>query len=83
MIRVDATYNLTVADFETYFVGENKVLVHNCKKKAKDRRREQKRKSNEEKFGDPDFEEPASEGFAKNADKGLSKDKKRKLHDKK
>lgn len=28
--RVDATYNLTVADFETYFVGENKVLVHNC-----------------------------------------------------
>ncbi|WP_121100941.1 RHS repeat-associated core domain-containing protein [Litorimonas taeanensis] len=30
--RVDATYNLTVADFETYFVGENKVLVHNCKK---------------------------------------------------
>jgi len=30
--RIDATYNLTVADFETYFVGENKVLVHNCKK---------------------------------------------------
>jgi len=29
--RIDATYNLTVADFETYFVGENKVLVHNCK----------------------------------------------------
>ena len=28
--RIDATYNLTVADFETYFVGENKVLVHNC-----------------------------------------------------
>lgn len=30
--RIDATYNLTVADFETYFVGENKVLVHNCTK---------------------------------------------------
>lgn len=30
--RIDATYNLTIADFETYFVGENKVLVHNCKK---------------------------------------------------
>lgn len=30
--RVDGTYNLTVADFETYFVGRNKVLVHNCKK---------------------------------------------------
>lgn len=28
--RIDATYNLTVADFETYFVGTNKVLVHNC-----------------------------------------------------
>jgi RHS repeat-associated protein len=30
--RVDGTYNLTVADFETYFVGKNKVLVHNCKR---------------------------------------------------
>ena len=29
--RIDATYNLTVADFETYFVGEQRVLVHNCK----------------------------------------------------
>lgn len=29
--RSDATYNLTVADFETYFVGEQRVLVHNCK----------------------------------------------------
>jgi RHS repeat-associated protein len=28
--RTDATYNLTVADFETYFVGEQRVLVHNC-----------------------------------------------------
>ena len=28
--RKDATYNLTVADFETYFVGENGILVHNC-----------------------------------------------------
>ena len=28
--RTDATYNLTVADFETYFVGEHGVLVHNC-----------------------------------------------------
>lgn len=34
--RIDATYNLTVADFETYFVGENKVLVHNCDIKTKD-----------------------------------------------
>ena len=30
--QTNATYNLTVADFETYFVGENRVLVHNCKK---------------------------------------------------
>jgi len=28
--RTDATYNLTVADFETYFVGEDSILVHNC-----------------------------------------------------
>ena len=28
--RLDATYNLTVADFETYFVGRQRVLVHNC-----------------------------------------------------
>lgn len=28
--RTDATYNLTVAGFETYFVGEQRVLVHNC-----------------------------------------------------
>lgn len=27
----DATYNLTVADFETYFVGSQRILVHNCK----------------------------------------------------
>ena len=29
--RKEATYNLTVADFETYFVGENGILVHNCR----------------------------------------------------
>ncbi len=35
--RIDKTYNLTVAEFETYFVGEQRVLVHNdC---ARDRRR--------------------------------------------
>ena len=28
--RSDSTYNLTVNDFETYFVGELRVLVHNC-----------------------------------------------------
>jgi len=28
--RTDATFNLTVADFETYFVGAQRVLVHNC-----------------------------------------------------
>ena len=28
--REDLTYNFTVADFNTYFVGENRVLVHNC-----------------------------------------------------
>lgn len=28
--RKDGTYNLTVADFHTYFVGEFNVLVHNC-----------------------------------------------------
>lgn len=29
---VDGTYNLTVADYETYFVGQSRVLVHNCKR---------------------------------------------------
>ena len=28
--RVDATYNLTVDVFHTYFVGDQRVLVHNC-----------------------------------------------------
>ncbi|WP_417477183.1 polymorphic toxin-type HINT domain-containing protein [Maricaulis sp.] len=28
--RVDATYNLTVDAFHTYFVGDQRVLVHNC-----------------------------------------------------
>lgn len=28
--RLEGTYNLTIADFETYFVGENRILVHNC-----------------------------------------------------
>lgn len=28
--RTANTYNLTVADFETYFVGEPRILVHNC-----------------------------------------------------
>jgi hypothetical protein len=28
--RVDATFNLTVDVFHTYFVGDQRVLVHNC-----------------------------------------------------
>lgn len=28
--RLQATYNFTVADFHTYFAGEQKALVHNC-----------------------------------------------------
>ncbi|MDH3273691.1 MAG: polymorphic toxin-type HINT domain-containing protein [Gammaproteobacteria bacterium] len=36
--RLDATYNLTVADFETYFVGEILVLVHNCVVHGNDKR---------------------------------------------
>lgn len=28
--RFEGTYNLTVADFHTYFVGEFTILVHNC-----------------------------------------------------
>jgi RHS repeat-associated protein len=33
--RIEPAFNLTVADFETYFVGENRVLVHNCGDKFK------------------------------------------------
>jgi hypothetical protein len=40
--RTDATFNLTVADFETYFVGEFGVLVHNCSKKPGGGRNAQK-----------------------------------------
>jgi hypothetical protein len=29
MDRIEPTYNLTIADYHTYFVGENKVWVHN------------------------------------------------------
>ena len=35
-VRTDATYNLTVADFQTYFVGERRVLVHNCPNNSPD-----------------------------------------------
>ena len=28
--KVDYTYNLTVADYSTYFVGQSRVFVHNC-----------------------------------------------------
>jgi|GEM_PF-697100 len=31
--RTNGTYNITVKDFETYFVGKQKVLVHNCSPK--------------------------------------------------
>lgn len=27
----EPTFNLTVADFETYYVGESRILVHNCR----------------------------------------------------
>ncbi len=29
--QVEDTYNFTVADFNTFFAGESKALVHNCK----------------------------------------------------
>ncbi len=32
--RIETTYNLTVADFHTYFVGEDGVWVHNCGESA-------------------------------------------------
>ncbi len=33
--RWDSTFNLTVAEFSTYFVGRHRVLVHNCDPKKK------------------------------------------------
>ncbi|PWW01521.1 intein/RHS repeat-associated protein [Hoeflea marina] len=30
MYKTERTYNLTIADYETYFVGSRRVLVHNC-----------------------------------------------------
>lgn len=41
--RRDSTYNLTVTDFETYFVGEDGVLVHNCPPRDGDFTRAEKR----------------------------------------
>jgi Protein of unknown function (DUF1557). len=43
--RTDSTYNLTVADFETYFVGEQRVLVHNCPARVGDFTRAQKQEA--------------------------------------
>ena len=34
--RTNQTYNFTVADFHTYFVGKQRVLVHNCNRTAND-----------------------------------------------
>jgi RHS repeat-associated protein len=28
--ELDATYNISVEDYETYFVGKSRILVHNC-----------------------------------------------------
>lgn len=75
--RSDATYNLTVADFETYFVGKQRVLVHNCKKVTKKERRariKQERK-------DRKANEPASEERARYESRGMSPEEKRRLHD--
>ena len=33
--RIETAYNLTVADYHTYYVTERNVLVHNCNKVAK------------------------------------------------
>ncbi len=65
--RTDATYNLTVAEFETYFVGEQRVLVHNCNQtpspalkdspynpRAVDKRRTETRKQEGSSSNDPD-----------------------------
>lgn len=65
--RTEATYNLTVADFETYFVGEKRILVHNCNQtpspalrdspynpQSVDRRRTQTRRQEGAPSNDPD-----------------------------
>ena len=36
---IQGTYNLSVDDYETYFVGENGILVHNCNKPGSARAR--------------------------------------------
>jgi hypothetical protein len=74
----DATYNITVADFETYFVGKQQVLVHNCKKKLtkKERKAETmaRRKAARE-------NEPMSEAQVQNETKGMTPKQKREVHD--
>ncbi len=55
--------------------------------KAKDRRARQRREENEQKHGDADYEEPASEGYAKwkarEAEKRGGKEERRRGHDEK
>ena len=57
------------------------------KTKAKDRKKEEKRKEKEKKHGDPDWEEPASEDYAKwkakELEKSQGKDARRLAHDRK
>lgn len=75
--RSDATYNLTVADFETYFVGKQRVLVHNCKKVTKKERRAKVKQERKERKAN----EPASEGRARYESRGMSPEQRRKFHD--
>jgi len=78
--RTDATYNITVADFETYFVGKQQVLVHNCKNKlTKQQRKQQVRAQRKEAREN----EPMSDKRMDYEKQGLTKDQQRQMHDKK
>ena len=61
--RIDATYNLTVADFETYFVGEQGVLVHNCDIRRRPRSDLQANKANGDRFRDEIADRMRKEGY--------------------
>jgi RHS repeat-associated protein len=72
---------------ERYTFKAEAQKVGDARPKAKDRRKEEQSRSNEDKHGDPDYEEPASEEYAqyrgRQAEKRSGKDARRAGHDSK
>ena len=66
--RIERTYNLEVADFHTFMVGEDRVVVHNACKAGKQFK------------GTPRTNQAQNKMFS-DATRGLTKEQKRIVHD--